>query len=274
MRWDRDRLREALKAPRSEEARDAALALGAIGTRDDVAPLEHARAAARTYYDELVARRSTASFGCATAFVDAMTDAWNESVGPLEEGLALLRARLDPDRGIQALTGEGCTVSLLANHIRWRNDVDLFVRLLRVLIRDRDRAFAIAFREITQLSLSTCPIWSPRAALAVGAWASDELIAELSDRLDGAYDLAKVYGWKSTERRKTELVMISLAMAGARSGGVDDRCLLPALAAISELGDARIAMLLEARLTAATASPGCDRLRGALREVVNRRAHA
>jgi len=258
-------------APRSEEARDAALALGAIGTLEDVALLEQARAAARTYYDELVERRSTASFGCATAFAEAMNDAWNESVGPLEEGLALLRARLDPDRGIAALTGEGCTVSLLANHIRWRNDADLFVRLLRVLTRDRDRAFAVAFREIMQLSLSTCPIWSGRAALAVGGWGSSELMAELSDRLDAACDLAKVYGWKPAERRRAELVMISLAVAGARSGGFDQRWLPPTLTAIRELGDVRIAMLLEARLAGAPASPGRDRLRGALQEVVNDR---
>jgi hypothetical protein len=260
-------------APRSEAARDAALALGAIGTLDDIAVLERARAAARAYYDELVARHSTASFGCATSFAEAMNDAWNESVGPLEEGLALLRARLDPDRGIAALTGEGCTVSLLANHIRWRNDADLFVRLLRVLTRDRDRAFAVAFREIMQLSLSTCPIWSTRAALAMGAWGSPELMAELSDRLAAAYDLAKVYGWKPAERRRAELVMISLAVAGARSGGLDERCLPPALGAIRELGDVRIAMLLEARLAGAAASPGCDRLCDALREVVNRRVH-
>jgi hypothetical protein len=103
-------------APLSEEARDAALELGAIGTLDDVPPLEQARAAARRYHDELVARRSAASYGCATAFVEAMNAAWNESIGPLEEGLALLHARLDPDCGIAALTGEGCTVSLLANH--------------------------------------------------------------------------------------------------------------------------------------------------------------
>lgn len=59
MRWDRDRLRAALMAPLSEDARDAALALGAVGTLDDVPPLEQARAAARRYYEELVARRST-----------------------------------------------------------------------------------------------------------------------------------------------------------------------------------------------------------------------
>lgn len=259
-------------APRSEEARDAALALGAIGTLDDVAPLEQARAAARTYYDELVAQRSADSFGCGTAFVEAMDDAWRESIGPLEEGLALLHARVDPDCGVAALTGEGCTVSLLANHIRSRDDADLFVRLLRVLTRDRDRAFAVAFREIAQLSRSTCPIWSRRAALAIGGWGSQELMAEISDRLDAASDLAKVYGWKPADRRRAELLMISLAVAGARSGGLDERLLPPALTAIRELGDVQIAMLLEARLADAPASPDCDRLRAALRGVVNGRS--
>jgi hypothetical protein len=269
MRWDRDRLRAALMAPRSEEARDAALALGAIGTLDDVAPLAQARAAARSYYEELVARRSAASFGCGTAFAEAMNDAWNESIGPLEEGLALLHARLDPDWGTAALTGEGCTVSLLANHIRSRDDVDLFVRLLRVLTCDRDRAFTVAFREIMQLSIFACPIWSRRAALAIGGWGSQALMAELSDRLDAASDLAKVYGWKPAKLRRAELLMISLAVAGAWSGGPDERLLAPALTAISDLGDVRIATLLEARLADAAASPGCDRLRVALQDVVN-----
>lgn len=242
--------------------------LGAIGTLEDVEPLEQARAAARTYYDELVAEHSAASFGCGTAFAEAMTDAWNESIGPLEEGLALLHARLDPDRGIAALAGEGCTASLIADHIRSRDDVDLFVRLLRVLTRDRDRAFAVAFREILQLSLSTCPIWSRRAALAIGGWGSEELMADLSDRLDAASDLARAYGWKPGERRRADLLMISLAVAGARSGGLDERWLPAALTAIRELGDPRIAMLLEARLASATASPGGDRLRVALHAVL------
>jgi hypothetical protein len=240
-----------------------------IGTLDDVAPLEQARAVARSYYDELVARRSDASFGCGTAFAEAVNDAWNESIGPLEEGLALLHARLDRDCGIAALSGEGCTVSLLANHIRSRDDVDLFVRLLRVLTRDRDRAFAVAFREIVQLSISACPTWSRRGALAIGGWGSQELMAELSDRLDAASDLAKVYGWKPAERRRADLLATSLAVAGARSGGFDERWLPPALTAIREVGDPRIAMLLEARLAGATASPGRDRLRLALRDAVN-----
>lgn len=269
MRWDRDRLLAALVAPLSEEARDAALALGAIGTLDDVPPLEQARAAARRYYDELVAERSDDSYGCATAFLETMNDAWNESIGPLEEGLALLHARLDPDCGIAALTGEGCTVSLLATHIRSRDDIDLFVRLLRVLTRDRDRAFAVAFREILELSTSTCPLWSRCAALAIGGWGSRGLISELGDRLDAADDLAKVYGWKPADRRRAELVMISLAVAGARAGGVDERWLPPTLTAISEVRDVRIAMLLEARLADARASTGGDRLRAALREVVD-----
>jgi hypothetical protein len=50
---DPDRLRAALGSPRSEAARDAALALGAAGTLDDVARLEAARAEARRYYAEL-----------------------------------------------------------------------------------------------------------------------------------------------------------------------------------------------------------------------------
>lgn len=270
MRWDRDRARAALMAPRSEEARDAALALGAIGMLDDVAPLEQARAAARIYFDELTAEDPDDSSECGTAFLEAMIDAWNESVGPFEEGLALLHARLAPDGGIAALTGEGCTVSLLANHIRSRNDVDLFVRLLRVLTRGRGRAFAVALREIVQLSGSTCPIWSPRAALAVGGWGDRELMAEFSDRLDAAFDLAKVYGWKPAEHRRAQLLMISLAVAGARSGQFDERMLLPVLTAIRELGNVQIAMLLEARLADAPASPGCDRLRAALRDVRDR----
>jgi hypothetical protein len=256
-------------APRSEEARDAALALGAIGTLDDVVALEQARAEARSYYEELVARRTATSFGCGTAFVRALNDAWNASVGPLEEGLALLHVRLDPDCGTLALTGEGCTASLLANHIQSRDDIDLFVRLLRVLTRDRDRAFSVAFREIMQLSMFASPIWSRRAALAVGGWGSPELMAAISDRLDAASDLAKVYGWKPVELRRAELLMISLAVAGAWSGGPDERWLAPALTAISDLGDVRIAMLLEARLADAAASPGCDRLRVALQDVMN-----
>ncbi|HEX7842497.1 MAG TPA: hypothetical protein VF469_33720, partial [Kofleriaceae bacterium] len=101
---DREGLRAELASPRSEAARDAARELGAAGTLDDVAPLEKARAAARLYYEELAAPLSgperLAEYlekYCATAYLEEMNEAWNESVGPFEEGLALLQARLHPD---------------------------------------------------------------------------------------------------------------------------------------------------------------------------------
>jgi hypothetical protein len=176
---DRERLRAALVSPRTEAARDAALALGAAGTLDDDAPLEAARAAAQRYHAELAERLPEA--GCGTAQLEALDRVWSESLGAFEESLALLRARLDPDGGIAALVSDGCTVSLLATHIRSHDDLDLFARLLAVLSRDRGRAFAVAFREVRELAAYSHPIWSRRAALAIGGWGTRELLADLTD---------------------------------------------------------------------------------------------
>jgi len=137
---DRESLRAALRSPRSEAARDAALELGAVGTLDDVALLETARAAAQIYYEELAAAVSSPdhsgeppSWGCGTAYLEELYEARDKSVGPFEDGLALLQARLHPDGGVAALVSRECTRSLLSNHIRWRDDLDLFARLLDVM---------------------------------------------------------------------------------------------------------------------------------------------
>jgi hypothetical protein len=259
---DRERLRAALVAPRTEAARDAALALGAAGTLDDVAALEAARAAAQLYRAELAERLPEA--GCGTAQLEAMDRVWSESVGPFEESLALLQARLHPDGGIAALLGDGCTVSLLATHIRSRDDLDLFARLLAVLSHDRGHAFTVAFREVTELAAYSHPIWSRRAALAIGAWGTRELLAELTDKLDAACDRAGVYGWKPDDSRRADLMRISLAFGRARFGGCEDRFLAPAISAISSVTDPRIAALLEACLADAPASSGRDQLCAAL----------
>jgi hypothetical protein len=272
MVWDRERLRAALASPRSEAARDAALALGAAGTLEDIALLEQARAAAQLYHAELVARRSgdEREFGCWTAYAEHMHEAWSESVGPFEEGLALLQARQHPDGGVAALVSEGCTVSLLATHIRWRDDLGLFVRLLVVLSQDRGRACAVAFREVAALATCSDPIWRQRAALAIGGWGMRELFADFTDRVDAAYELARLYGWKPEERHRADLLMISLAFGRARFGGYEQRFLEPAISAIASAADPRIAMLLEACLVDAPASSGRDQLRAALQRCRDR----
>jgi hypothetical protein len=78
---------------------------------------------------------------------------------------------------------------------------------------------------------------------------------DLSETLSTLYGYhAITYGWGPTERRRAELLMISLAFGGARFGGCDERFLAPAISAITSVVDAQIATLLETRLVDAPAS--------------------
>jgi hypothetical protein len=274
---DRKALRAALRSPRSEAARDAALELGAMGTLFDAPLLETARAAAQIYFEELVAALSEADrraepgeFCCGTAYIESMDEARDKSVGPFEEGLALLQARLHPDGGAAALVSRGCSRSLLSSHIRWRDDLDLFTRLLVVMTRDQDRASTVAFRELSALTKCSHPIWRQRAALAIGGWCSRRHLAELSETFDAECEVARVYGWNLDERHDAVLLRISVAFGRARFGGWEERFLAPALSAISSAAFPRMARLLEPRLVEAPPSSGRDRLRAALQHAAGR----
>ena len=274
---DRESLRAALRSPRSEAARDAALELGAVGTLDDVALLETARAAAQIYYEELaesVSRPDRSGeprrWGCGTAYLEELYKARDKSVGPFEEGLALLQARLHPDGGVAALVSRGCSRSLLSNHIRWRDDLDLFTRLLVVMTRDPCPASAVAFREVSALPKCSHPIWRQRGALAIGGWGSREHLAELSETFDAECEVARVYGWNLDERHEAVLLRISVAFGRARFGGWEERFLAPALSAIRSAAYPRMARLLEPRLVEAPPSSGRDQLRAALQRAGGR----
>jgi hypothetical protein len=274
---DRAALRAALRSPRSEAARDAALELGAVGTLFDVPLLETARAAAQIYYEELVAALSQRVRGaepaerhCGTAYVESAYEAQHRSVIPFEQGLALLQARLHPDGGVAALVSRGCTRSLLSSHIRWRDDLDLFTRLLVVMTRDQGRASTVAFRELSALTECSHPIWTQRAALAIGGWCSRERLAELCEIFDAECEVARIYGWKLDEQHHTALLRISVAFGCARFGGWEERFLAPALSAISSAAYPPMARLLESRLVEAPPSSGRDQLRAALQHAASR----
>lgn len=248
-----------------------------MGTVFDVPLLETARAAAQIYYEELVAalsrpdhRGEPVKWHCGTAYSESVYEAWDRSVGPFEEGLALLQARLHPDGGVAALVSRGCTASLVSSHIRCRDDLDLFTRLLVVTTRDHDRASAVAFRELSALTKSSHPIWRQRGALAIGGWCSREHLADLSEILDAECEVARVYGWKLDERHHTALLGISVAFGRARFGGREERFLAPALSAISSAAYPRMARLLESRLVEAPRSSGRDQLRAALQHAAGR----
>jgi len=268
---DREALHAALRSPRSEAARDAALELGAVGTIFDAPLLETARAAAEIYYRELVAALSRSDRGsgpvewpCATAYLESAHEAWDESVGPFEEGLALLQARLHTDGGVAALVSRGCTRSLFSSHIRKRDDLDLFTRLLVVMTCDQDRASAVAFRELSALTNCSRPPWRQRAALAIGGWCSRTHLEELSEIFDAECEVARAYGWKPDARDHVAALQISVAFGRARFGGWEERFRDPALSAISAAAYPRMARLLEQRLLEAPPSSGRDPLRAAL----------
>ena len=274
---DREGLRAALRSPRSEAARDAALELGARGTLADIQPLETARAAAQIYYEELVASSSQPdrwgeppTWHCGTAYLEMLYELRDKSVGPFENGLALLQARLHPDGGVAALVSRECTRSLLSNHIRWRDDLDLFTRLLVVMTRDRGPASAVAFREVSALTKCSHPIWRQRAALAIGGWGSRKHLVELSETFDAECEVARVYGWNLDERHEAVLLRISVAFGRARFGGWEERFLAPALSATSSAAYPRMARLLEPCLVEAPPSPGLDQLRAALQHAAGR----
>lgn len=268
---DREALRAALRSPRSEAARDAALELGAVGTLDDIALLETARAEAQIYYEELVASSSQPDrwgqprrWHCGTAYLEHLYEIRDKSVGPFEEGLALLQARLHPDGGVAALASRGCTRSLFSSHIRWRDDLDLFTRLLVVMTRDPGRASAAAFREVAELETCSHPIWRQRAALAIGGWGSRKHLEELAETFDAECEVARIYRWNVYEHGKADRLVISVAFGRARFGPWEERFLAPALSAISSAAYPRMARLLEARLVDAPPSSGRDELRAAL----------
>jgi len=274
---DQAALRAALRSPRSEAARSAALELGAVGTLFDVPLLETARAAAEIYYKELVTARSQpdrraepAGWSCGTAWVESAYEAWERSVGPFEEGLALLQARLHPDGGVAALVSRGCTRWLFSSHIRWRDDLDLFTRLLVVMTRDQGRASTVAFRELSELTTCSHPIWRQRAALVIGGWCSRNHLAELAETFDAECEVARIYGWKLDDQHHTARLGISVAFGRARFGGWEERFLAPALSAISSAAYPRMARLLEPRLVEAPPSSGRDQLRAALQHAASR----
>lgn len=240
MARDREALRAALRSPRSEAARDAARKLGAIGTLSDIQPLETARAAAQIYYEELVAASfqpdrwgEPSRWHCGTAYLEMLYELRDSSVGPFENGLALLQARLHPDGGGAALVSRACSRSLVSNHIRWSDDLDLFTRLLVVMTRDQGPASAAAFREVSALTKCSHPIWQQRAALAIGGWGSRKHLAELSETFDAECEVARVYGWSPPDHRASDLLTISVAFGRARFGGWEERFLAPAISAIT-----------------------------------------
>lgn len=248
-----------------------------MGTLFDVPLLETARAAAQIYYEELVAARSRpdrrverAGWSCGTAAVESAYQAWGRSVGPFEEGLALLQARVHPDGGVAALVSRGCTRLLVSNHIWWRDDLDLFTRLLVVMTRDQDRASTVAFRELSELTKCSHPVWRQRAALAIGGWCSRKHLAELSETFDAECEVARVYGWNLDDLHHTTLLGISVAFGCARFGGWEERFLAPALSAISSAAYPRMARLLEPRFVEAPPSSGRDPLRAALQHAAGR----
>ena len=270
---DQEALRAALQAPRTEAARDAALELGATGTLSDIPLLETARAAGQIYHEELRAwperipadlRRRCGEGCCVTNAL------WAETVGAFEEGLALLQARLHPDGGLAALVTEGCTRSLFASHIRWRDDLDLVTRLLVVMTRDQGPASAVAFREVSALTTCTHPIWMQRAALAIGGWGSRKRLAEHAEIYDAECEVARIYGWAPPGQGGSELLAISVAFGRARFGEWEERFLAPALSAISSAAYPSMARLLEARLADAPPSSGRDPLRTALQRAAAR----
>jgi len=223
----------ALAAKRSCE--NAALELGAMGSLFDVPLLETARAEAEIYYEELAAALSGPDHQADPRNFTAdcryrRPVEYGQVSGAVRGGARIAAGPVHPT-AVSPRWEPRMHQSLLSSHIRSRDDLDLFTRLLVVMT---------AIRAAPPPSRSERCRRSRSARIRSGGnvpardrgWGSGQLLQSSAKLRRGVRGRPRV---RMEPRRASprSLLRISVAFGGARFGGWEERFLLPVLSAIS-----------------------------------------